>query len=126
MDINIHDKRKIHEIQKDFSLLFPNLKLEFFTVEGEERGGLRNKILVHPTKEIGECRQVHSKGTVAIKPDMTADSLKHGFKKHFGLHVKVYRKVGEDWLETIEDILPLEKHNASAHEENSESTLERI
>jgi hypothetical protein len=128
MEINIHDKRKIHEIQQDFSNIFPNLKLEFFHVhEHSTVEPYHHKLLVHPSKELGECLgAVHSKGTVVIKPEMTVQDLKKGFKESFGLHVRVFRKVGDDWLEAITDHLPLNKHNDSTYEANSESTLERI
>jgi hypothetical protein len=121
MEITIHDKRKIHEIQKEFSLIFPNLRLDFFTPMEEEK-----HLLVHHTKCIGECRALHSKGTLSIFPHMTVKELKQGLKETFGLHVEVYRKVGNDWLETTSDQWQLEKHNAEVHEQNSENTLERI
>ena len=119
MEINIHDKRKIHEIQKDFSLIFPNLRLDFFTPSEEPP-----HLLVHHTKSIGECRAMHSKGTLSIFPHMTVSELKQGLKDTFGLHAEVYRKVGNDWLETTSEKWQLEKHNAVAHELNSENTLE--
>lgn len=126
MKLHIHDKKKVHEIQNEFSIMFPNLKLDFFTMPEKGQEGTHSKLLVHPSKELSECNTKHAKGELKIEPHMTAADLKKGFKNNFGLHVRVYRKVGDDWLETIADTLPLEKHNESAAEKNSENTLERI
>jgi hypothetical protein len=124
MEINIHDKRKIHEIQKDFSRIFPNLKLDFFTILDEAKLASASKLLIHPSKAICECRAAHTKGMLTILPHMTILDLKHGFRDTFGLSIQVFRKVGADWLETTSDIWSLEKHNTFVSEMNSENTLE--
>jgi hypothetical protein len=77
MEIIIHDKRKIHEIQKEFSQMFPNLKIDFFAEPCHlEKKASHNKLLMHPSKELSECRAKHSKGTLNISPQMTVSDLK--------------------------------------------------
>ena len=124
MEISIHDKRKIHEIQKEFSEVFPNLKLDFFHNHDGVQEAPHNQLLIHPSKSISDCRAAHSRGVLSIWPHMTISDLKQGFNDTFGLSVQVFRKVGADWLETTTDKWPLEKHNMSATEMNSENTLE--
>ena len=127
MELHIHDKRTIHEIQKEFSQLFPNLKLEVFAEPcPHEKNTSHNKLLMHPSKAIGECRDKHLKGTLSISPQMTVSDLKKGFNTNYGLCVEVFRKVGNDWLETTVGVWPLEKQNATTTESNSENTLEVV
>jgi hypothetical protein len=121
MKITIHDQKKIHEIQKEFSKQFPNLKLDFF--ESHEKA---KHLLLHPTHTIGECRKVHLKGDLHIEPHMKICELKQGLHDTFGLHTEVYRKVGNDWLETATETWSLEKQNGCSSETNSESTLEVV
>jgi hypothetical protein len=126
MKITIHDKRRINEIQQDFARVFPNLQLHFFAAPHESNKAAHEKIIIHPSKAISECRVKHVKGEVDIMPHMTVGELKHGLNDAFGLTAQVYRKVGNDWLETVTDTWTLDKHNASCTELNAESTLEVI
>jgi hypothetical protein len=126
MKITIHDKKKIHEIQKEFCIVFPNLKLEFFDEPHGTKKASHKRLLLDSTKSIAESRRVHSKGEMVIVPHMTVSEVKHAFGEPFGLSVEVYRKVGDTWLEPTIDHWTLEKHNASASELNAENTLERI
>lgn len=126
MKITIHDQRIIQEIQKEFSQVFPALKIHFFAEPGKDESAFHNKLLVHHTKSIGECRKMHTKGELTISPHMTIAELKKGLSDIFGLSVQVYRKVGDEWLETASDTCTLDKHNASCTELNAENTLERL
>ncbi|HTA83317.1 MAG TPA: hypothetical protein VK783_10300 [Bacteroidia bacterium] len=126
MKITIHDKRKIKEIQEEFADVFPNLQLHFFATPLEAKKASHERILIHPSKAIGECRVKHVKGELDIMPHMTIGELKHGLNDVFGLTAQVYRKVGNDWLETVTDTWTLDKHNGSCTELNAENTLEII
>lgn len=126
MKITIHDKRKIHEIQKEFSLMFPNLRIDFFNMIDENKKSTAKHLLIHPAKTIGECRKVHLKGELDIVPHMTVAELEHCFHNNFGLHAQVFRKVGNDWLETAVGTWTLGKQNEYVSESNSESTLEVV
>ena len=126
MKITIHDQRKIHEIQKEFSQVFPSLKICFFAEPEKSGNEKHNKILVHHLKSISVCRKMHTKGELTISPEMTIAELKKGLNDTFGLSVQVYHKIGDNWLETASDAWTLEHHNAKASELNAENTLERI
>ncbi|MGP8214712.1 MAG: hypothetical protein ACLQQ4_04030 [Bacteroidia bacterium] len=126
MEIIIHDNRKIAEIQEEFSRMFPYLKLHFFGKPHKANGNGIKKPMLDPSKTIGQCREKHLTGVLSIVPQMTVTDLKKGFKENFGLSVQVFRKVGDDWLETVTEIWPLEKHNTHITEANSENTLEVV
>lgn len=112
MKITINDHRKIFAIQKAFSEMFPFLKLEFFAKPHKVGGASPRKMMLSPSKTIGQCRVVHSKGTLTILPKMTVLDLEQSFNDTFGLGVKVFRKSGNTWLETNStDMWTLEKEN---------------
>jgi hypothetical protein len=125
MKLTIHDKRKIHEIQKEFSEMFPSLKLHVFA-HPHNSVVPTHKLLMDSTKTVRECRHVHAKGDLEITPNMTIWDLKKGLGDNFGLSVEVYHKIGNDWLETASDSWTLEKHNSHATELNAEGTLEKV
>ena len=121
MNIIINDHRKIFAIQKEFSEMFPYLKLEFFSKPHSVGGASSKKIMKHPAKTIGQCRVIHNKGTLTITPNMTVADLEQNFADVYGLSVQVFRKSGKSWLETtVTDNWTLEKQNRQG-EELSES-----
>jgi hypothetical protein len=100
MKIAINDRRKIHAIQESFSEMFPYLKIEFFSKPHKSGDPSPEKFMKSSGKTIGECRTVHSNGTMTILPNMTVTDLVDGFSETFGLSVQVFRKSGKIWLET--------------------------
>jgi hypothetical protein len=100
MKITINDRRKIQAIQESFSEMFPYLKIEFFSKPHKRGESSPKKFMKSSSKTIGECRTVHSNGTMTILPNMSVSDLVQGFSETFGLSVQVFRKSGKVWLET--------------------------
>lgn len=112
MKIQINDHRKIHAIQKEFSTMFPWLKIEFFSKPHKIKAGSPRTELVPSAKTLGECRTVHDSGTITITPGMTVADLEQSFRDVYGLAVQIFRKSGRTWLETtVTDTWTLEKQN---------------
>ncbi|MEI8136014.1 MAG: hypothetical protein WCH21_01685 [Bacteroidota bacterium] len=66
----------------------------------------------HSSKTLGECRNIHSKGSITITPNMTVTDLEQNFADVYGLGVQVFRKSGRAWLETtVTDGWTLEEQN---------------
>jgi hypothetical protein len=124
MKFDITDHRKIHEIEKEFSDLFPYLKLNFFGKPHSAKGATPKKIPVNSNKTIGECRIIHTKGILTITPNMTVADLEREFADTYGLTVRVFFKSGANWLETSSDMWSLKKHNDIASELNLEAKPE--
>jgi hypothetical protein len=119
MKITINDRRKIHEIQESFSEVFPYLKLEFFSKPHKPGDASPKKFMKSSSKTIGECRTVHSNGTMTILPKMQVLDLEKGFSDTFGLSVQVFRKSGNAWLEvTSTGGWTLEEENRVGEEMN--------
>lgn len=117
MKITINDHRKIFAIQKEFTELFPYLKLEFFSKPHRQGGASSKELIKHPAKTLGECRTFHNAGTVSITPTMTVSNLEQNFQDVYGLSVQVFRKSGSAWLETTAtDDWTLEKQNKEGEE----------
>jgi hypothetical protein len=117
MKISITDRRKIFAIQKDFSEMFPYLRIEFFARPNEPAGVSAKRMVKQPSKTLGECRTVHNSGTLTITPLMTVADLEQNFRDVYGLSVQIFRQSGKAWLETtITDGWTLEEQNKQGEE----------
>jgi hypothetical protein len=112
MKITITDRRKIFAIQKEFSTLFPFLKLEFFAKAGKPGGSASPKPVKESSKTLGECRTIHNNGHITITPGMTVKNLEENFRDVYGLTVQILRKSGKAWLgTTVTDGWSLKEQN---------------
>jgi hypothetical protein len=112
MKITINDNRKVFAIQEEFNLMFPYLKLEFFSKPHKAGGASPKKLLKSNSKTLGECRTIHKKGMLTITPKMTVNDLEQHFSDIYGLSAQVFRKSGKVWLETtVTDKWTLEEQN---------------
>ena len=124
MKITINDHRKIFAIQKEFSEIFPYLKIEFFAKPHQAGGASSRKIMHHPSKTIGQCRIIHNKGTITITPAMTVADLEQNMNDVYGLSVQVFRQSGKVWLETTTtDGWTLDEQNRQGQELSSEKKI---
>src|SRR5580693_10085453 len=102
MEITINDQTKIFAIQKEFSEIFPSLKLEFYSKPSEAGGSPSAKIMRHISKTIAECRTVHSSGSITVQPQMTIGELEQAFQDVYGLSVLIFSKSANDWIQVTE------------------------
>ena len=100
MKITINDNRKIFAIQEEFNILFPYLKIEFFSKPHKAGGGSPKNLIKHNSKTLQECRTIHNNGEITITPALTVAELEQRFQDVYGLSVQVFRKSGKVWLET--------------------------
>ncbi len=115
MEITLNDHRKIVAIQKDFSDMFPNLKLEFYAKLNKGDGSPSVKLMKHISKTIAECRTINKAGNITIQPNMTIGELEQGFMDTYGLSVEVFHKSASEWLGTKgNNDRTLDKQNAEA------------
>lgn len=117
MKLLINDHRKIFAIQEDFDILFPYLKLEFFSKPQRVGSIPSGKPIKHPSKTLGECRVIHNKGKLTVTSQMTVSELVNNFSDVYGLTVKIFRKSGKAFLETtVTDKWTLEEQNKQGEE----------
>jgi len=125
MKLNINDKRKVADIQKDFSKSFPFLRLEFFSVPHKSGKGTAKKNLIIPDhKTVGDCRRIHKSKIVTITPEMKVSELEKIFLEDYGLNVQVFRNSGRVWLETtMTDDWTLAEQNRQGEELSRKKTV---
>jgi hypothetical protein len=117
MYLHIAPDRIISEIQKEFNLVFPFLKLEFFANRSFSRSNFSANQLIPSSRKIGDNQLVKKDGTLEISADMKVADLENKFKADFNLAVQVFRKSGNLWLETtMTDSWTLEQQNKHGRE----------
>lgn len=114
MKLTIAPDQTIARIQEDFQSAFPYLKLAFFSKPHKAFKSSHAKFLItDPHKKLGDLLKPDLSGVVGVFPEMHVWQLEQLLEKEFGLHVQVFRKSGNTWLETsVTDHLTLEEQNA--------------
>lgn len=108
----IDDNKRLEDIQKEFSGLFPGLRLAFYKNKHENHKGSPKAEQYDADMPIANVRNVHNKGELAIAPSMTIAELETAFEDDYGLHVQVFRRSNTLWLQTsVTDDWTLEKQN---------------
>ena len=114
MKILISKDKTIAQLQDEFSQAYPFLKLVFFTKPHKAYKGSPAKFLVSDRDvTLGSLEKKPHSGELYIEPEMPTWQVERLFEEEFGLHVQVFRKSGNTWLETsVTDDLTLEDQNA--------------
>lgn len=117
MHLHIEPNRLISEIQKEFNIMFPFLKIEFFNNKSMSRSDFSAKQIIAPTRKIGDSQLALLNGSIEIEPEMKVNELEALFKDQFHLAVQVFRKSGNLWLETtMTDNWTLQQQNNHGRE----------
>ena len=119
--LDIASTKSISDIQRDFSLQYPYLKLEFYLGNNSSMSPVQRKHLQSsvPVKKVGLLRN----GTIDISDLMTVGQLEKIFLIEFGLAAQVSRKSGILWLETtMTDSWTLKQQNDHGRELSEPAT----
>lgn len=102
MNLLIDDSRQIQQIQDDFNMLFPFLKLELFKTTSFSRNSksTTNNPLKCIDQTLARYRTTFNGKNIIITPEMTVHELESSFIEIYGLTPLVLRKSGNIWLET--------------------------
>lgn len=110
--LHVDVDKSIEQIQKEFSLLFPYLKIEFFTIPHRMKEATANKYMVARSKKLNEITKKAKPVSIDLSNGITVSELESIFQKEVGLPVQVFRKSGTSWLETTStDEWTLRKQN---------------
>ncbi|MBL0309272.1 MAG: hypothetical protein IPP77_06225 [Bacteroidetes bacterium] len=119
MEILIKDSRTILDIQKEFNLEFPFLKLEFFNTPHSVAAPSAKSTIYSSERTLGTCRKVHNEGALYISPENTVAQVESELWEKFGLSTQIFRKSGRLWIETsLTDSWTLERQNREGLEMN--------
>jgi hypothetical protein len=100
MNIAFEEGRKLADVQKDFSLAFPYLKLDFVAKQRQTSDDNARALLMANGLTIGDINKNIAPGSIEITDDTTVAGLEKLFSGKMGLAVRVLRKSGNIWMET--------------------------
>lgn len=114
MKIEISIEKTIGQIQDEFSGAFAHLKLAFFSKPHKAYKGSHAKFLITDRDlKLGSVEKKPRSGNLYLEPAMPTWQVERLFEEEFGLHIQVFRKSGNTWLETsVTDDLTLEEQEA--------------
>ncbi len=108
---------KVRDIKNDFSAKFPMLKIEFYAKKHGHFKGSKDKEIIDDSMLIKKLNPKIIPGVININDQMIVDQFETIMEEKFGLHVQVFRKSGEQWLQTsITDNWTLKKQEEKAEE----------
>jgi len=112
MIIEIKDDKSIGEICREFSAAYPFLKIEFFDSPHFWQQASALKQMIPHDRKIKEIRKLHKAGVMHIHALNKTGTIEQEFYRSFGLNVQIFRKHGDDWIQTAgTDELLLEEQN---------------
>lgn len=91
----------IREIKEFFSSKFPGLKIEFYEKHHEAYKGSQGSIQYDENLTIAEINPSITSGEIMFQDSNTTKGLEQKFEDLFGLHVQVFRRSNDLWLQTI-------------------------
>ncbi|MDX2135302.1 MAG: hypothetical protein SFV52_10955 [Saprospiraceae bacterium] len=114
MKIELTVDKTIQDVQQAFHEVFPYLRLMFFKKKHEAYEGNAAKDMIEDTSvKLGSLEKKPHSGVLYLEANMPTWQVERLFEEEFGLHVQVFRKSKNLWLQTSRtDDLTLEMQNA--------------
>ena len=100
MKINILANMTVQDLKKQFHGFFPYLKIEFFETPYKVATGSNKASMIDNKESIGAMLKSMDGGNVELDSLSTVISFEQLINDRFGLHVQVFRKSGELYIET--------------------------
>jgi len=98
--MNITKDTTTTAVNESFVATFPYLKLAFYKRPHEHFHGSAKKDEVAEETTLGNLNPEMKAGKVEWQGDMSVDKLETYMEDSFGLHVQVFRKSADIWLQT--------------------------
>ncbi len=116
MIISIKKESLIRDIQHQFSVYFPFLKIEFLK-RSFEGGTILKKEYAAPGDFFKRIPSLKSEGEINLDLKQTVSELEEHFKEHYGVSIHIFRKAGNVWIETtLTNDWTLERQNKEAEQ----------
>ncbi len=114
--LQVKKDKTIGDLQYDFSMVYPFLKIEVYRYAGVGAGADNNKQRLNKNILLATAG-ITEEGELEIPAFMTVGQLERTFRDRFGLSVQVSRKSGTVWLETtMTDSWTLKRQNVHGRE----------
>lgn len=108
----IDKSKSIIDIQKDFQSVYPGLKIEFYKTKHDAKEGSGKESLLDPFTPLSSANNGLRSNEIDIDGDKKVIDLEQEFEEKFGLHVQIFRRSKDLWLQTtVTDEWSLEVQN---------------
>ncbi len=99
--MHIDNNTKLSALKASFNKKFPGLKIEFYQKKHKDHTGSPNDIMYKKDYSIKEISDVIKGAELTLDPQMLVSDFEDMLESQFGLHVQVFRKSNQLWLQTI-------------------------
>lgn len=107
----------VNEVKTNFRSLFPLLKIEFYQKKHDQFEGSSKTEQIGDKITLGKINTNLIPGETEIHENMTVEQFESMMRSRFGLNIQVFRKSGDQWLQTsITDNWTLKKQSKKAEE----------
>lgn len=100
MKLQINRETKIKDLQKEFSNVYPFLKIEFYKKPHAEKELTHKKFRLNTDKILSEESESFKPSEIDISRNKTVAALEQEVFEKLGIAMQVSRKSGNIWLET--------------------------
>lgn len=124
MEITINKTTTLGSIKSLFNAHWPHLKLVFFTKPHSEHRGTGAKFMIDDdTLTVSQAQPAFKESiSITVYGGMTVWEFEQMFEKDLGLHVHVFRRSGNIWLEsTVSDDLTLAQQESKGKQSDQQS-----
>lgn len=114
--MKIKKDNTIADVLVAFNKEYPLLKLAMYRKAHEHNEGTKAKYELPQETLLADINPNLNDGMIQLHDDLTVEALEDTFENDYGLHVQVFRKSGDIWLQTsATDHWTLKKHLEHAH-----------
>jgi hypothetical protein len=102
MQLIIEKGQTVLDVRHQFGDSFPGLKVELFKKSHDDGESSSAKMRVLGTEIVDELVNVSLPINLDISPNMTVSEVETTFEEQTGMHVQVFRKMRNIWIETVQ------------------------
>jgi hypothetical protein len=95
-----NDFMQLKEIKDAFNQKFPHLRIEFYSKGHNEGEGTSAAAIYDENLRLVDIRKEGKMGSINIHGNMKTSTMEAIFAEEFGIHIQVFRKSGNVWLQT--------------------------
>lgn len=102
MELLIKQTDTVGDLKKQFSALFPNLKISFFKQKHRQKQASSPAKRLHAETLLQVINPKLSSGIFQFSSQCPVADFEQRLQREFGLPVQIFRRSGNAWLETIQ------------------------
>jgi hypothetical protein len=100
MELQINSKQTISDVQQSFRMRFPYLKIAFFRAAHQPGEGTPAQQMYDEQLRISDIASGVINDSLVITGDMKVYEAESLFMERYGLSAQVFRRSGDNWIQT--------------------------